>query len=144
MIFSHKFHTAAFSCKECHTKRFAFKAGAKHYTMAEMEKNNSCGGCHNGKVAFSVAGDCNKCHTGFKPGIINFKTDNGDVKFSHPFHLEMFKCADCHTKLFAYKAGAKHFSMADMEKGSSCGACHNKGKDAFSVATEADCNKCHK
>jgi c(7)-type cytochrome triheme protein len=141
VTFSHKFHTEAFSCKECHTKVFPFKAGVKHNTMAEMGTGKSCGTCHNGKVAFSVAGDCNKCHAGFKPGIITFKTDGGEVKFSHPFHLEMYKCADCHTKIFAYKAGAKHFTMTDMEKGKSCGTCHNK-KDAFSVA--GDCEKCHK
>jgi len=141
VTFSHEFHTAAFSCKECHTKVFQFKAGAKHYTMAEMEKGKSCGTCHNGKEAFSVAGDCNKCHKGFKPGIITFKTEGGEAKFSHAFHLDAYKCADCHTKIFAFKTGGKHYSMGDMEHGKSCGACHN-GKDAFSSA--GDCDKCHK
>ena len=139
--FSHDIHTAAFNCRECHTKVFAFKAGAKHFTMAEMEKGKSCGTCHNGKEAFSVAGDCNKCHKGFKPGVIVFKTETGDAKFSHEFHLEAYKCADCHTKIFAFKTGGKHYTMGDMEHGKSCGACHN-GKDAFSSA--GDCDKCHK
>lgn len=138
--FSHAFHTEAYSCKDCHTKLFPFKAGAKHFTMAHMETGKSCGGCHNGKEAFSVAGDCQKCHKGFKPGNIVFKTEGGDAKFSHQFHLEMYKCADCHTKIFAYKSGAKRYSMADMEKGKSCGACHN-GKDAFT--STGDCEKCH-
>ena len=31
--------------------------------------------------------------------------------------------------------------MGDMEKGKSCGACHN-GKDAFS--SSGDCDKCHR
>ena len=139
--FSHEFHTAAFNCRECHTKVFQFKAGAKHYTMAEMATGKSCGTCHNGKVAFSVAGDCNKCHRGFKPGIIIFKTETGDAKFSHEFHLEMYKCADCHTKIFPFKVGAKHYTMGAMENGKSCGTCHN-GKDAFSTA--GDCDRCHK
>ena len=138
--FSHEFHTAAYSCKDCHTRVFPFKAGTKHYTMASMETGKSCGACHNGKEAFTVAGDCAKCHKGFKPGNIVFKTESGDAKFSHQFHLEMYKCADCHTKLFAYKAGAKHFTMHEMEKGNSCGACHN-GKDAFTAS--GDCEKCH-
>ena len=34
------------------------------------------------------------------------------------------------TKVFAFKAGAKRYTMRDMELGKSCGVCHN-GKDAF-------------
>ncbi len=142
VTFSHKFHTEAFACKECHTKVFPFKAGVVHNTMADMAAGKACGACHNGKVAFSVVGgDCAKCHVGFKPGVIVLPTEGGEAKFSHPFHLEMFKCADCHTKIFPFKAKAKMFTMAEMEKGKACGACHN-GKEAFSVA--GDCEKCHK
>jgi c(7)-type cytochrome triheme protein len=142
VTFSHKVHIANFNCNECHTKLFPFKAGANHNTMAQMATGKSCGACHNGKEAFSVTtGDCAKCHAGFKPGIITFKNEGGEVKFSHPFHLDMFKCADCHTKLFPFQAGAKHNTMDQMEKGNGCGGCHN-GKDAFSV--KGDCEKCHK
>jgi c(7)-type cytochrome triheme protein len=140
-LFSHNFHLGMYSCKECHTKTFPYKAGAKHASMTDMEKGKSCGVCHNGKDAFSAAGDCAKCHKGFKPAPITFKNEGGEVKFSHEFHLGMYKCEDCHTKLFPYKAGAKHASMNDMEGGKSCGACHN-AKDAFSV--KGDCEKCHK
>jgi c(7)-type cytochrome triheme protein len=139
--FSHDLHLAAFTCKDCHTKVFPFKAGAKHFTMGEMEKGKSCGACHNGKEAFSAAGDCNKCHKGYRPGPITFKTSGiGNAKFSHDFHLEAYKCADCHTKIFPFKAGAKKHTMGDMEHGKSCGACHN-GKDAFT--SNGDCEKCH-
>jgi c(7)-type cytochrome triheme protein len=31
--------------------------------MKQMEKGKSCGACHDGKKAFSVKGDCAKCHT---------------------------------------------------------------------------------
>lgn len=141
-IFSHKLHLSMdYKCADCHTKVFPYKAGAKQFTMADMEQGKACGACHNTKTAFTVAGNCDKCHKGFKPGIITFKTDGGDVKFSHEFHLGMYKCDDCHTKRFPYKAGAKHHTMADMEAGNSCGGCHN-GKDAFSV--KGDCDKCHK
>ncbi|HZV81335.1 MAG TPA: c(7)-type cytochrome triheme domain-containing protein, partial [Geobacteraceae bacterium] len=40
-----------------------------------------------------------------------------------------------------YKAGALKATMGDMDKGKSCGACHN-GKDAFKSSD--DCVKCHK
>lgn len=140
-IFRHSVHTGIFSCKECHTKLFAYKAGAKHFTMADLDNGKYCGTCHNGKDAFTSTANCDKCHKGFKPGIITFKNDGGEVKFSHEFHLGMYKCADCHTKLFPFKAGVQHIAMAKMETGSSCGACHNS-KDAFSV--KGDCEKCHK
>jgi c(7)-type cytochrome triheme protein len=30
--------------------------------MKDMEQGKSCGACHDGKGAFSVKGDCAKCH----------------------------------------------------------------------------------
>jgi c(7)-type cytochrome triheme protein len=138
--FSHEVHLGMFKCNDCHTKNFPYKAGVKRTAMTDMEKGKSCGACHNGKDAFTVTGECDKCHKGFKPGTITFKTEAGEARFSHEFHLGMFKCNDCHTKLFPFKAGVLHFGMGAMEGGKSCGACHN-GKDAF--ATNGDCGKCH-
>lgn len=138
--FSHEFHLGMYKCNECHTKLFAYKAGAKRFTMADMDKGKSCGACHNGKDAFSSAGDCGKCHPGLKPAKLTYKTSVGEAYFDHEIHLSMFKCADCHTKVFKYRKGSAPATMADMEKGKSCGVCHN-GKDAFSVAD--DCVKCH-
>jgi c(7)-type cytochrome triheme protein len=141
VAFSHDLHLAKTDdkCKACHNGK-TIVAGQRGVTMAKMEKGATCGACHNGKKAFTVAGNCDTCHKGFKPRDVVFKNDGGEVKFSHEFHLGIYKCADCHTKVFPYKAGAKKATMADMEKGSSCGACH--GKDAFSVT--GDCDKCHK
>jgi c(7)-type cytochrome triheme protein len=140
--FSHAFHTQVYSCKDCHTKTFPYKTVVGKATMKDLVKGKSCGACHNGKDAFSASGDCVKCHKGFKPGIIKFKTDGGEATFSHEFHLQNYKCADCHTKIFPFKSGALKATMKDMESGKSCGACHNKGKDAFPV--QDDCGKCHK
>ncbi len=143
--FSHQVHTQAYSCKECHTRVFPFKAVVGKATMADMEKGASCGTCHSkGKDAFPTTGDCDKCHKGMKPGVITFKTDAGVATFSHEFHLQAYKCADCHTKVFPYKAVTGTATMADMEKGTSCGTCHNQGKDAFSVKDDKFCDKCHK
>ncbi len=140
--FSHNFHTQAYGCKDCHTKTFPYKTVVGKATMGDMAKGKSCGVCHNGKDAFASSGDCDKCHKGMKPGNITFKTSAGVATFSHEFHTQSYKCADCHTKIFAYKAGAMKATMNDMESGKSCGACHNKGKDAFPV--QDDCGKCHK
>lgn len=140
--FSHAFHTQAYSCKDCHTKTFPYKAVVGKATMNDMFKGKSCGACHNGKDAFASSGDCDKCHKGMKPGKITFKTSAGEATFSHDFHTQAYKCADCHTKIFPFKAGTLKATMNDMESGKSCGVCHNKGKDAFSV--QDDCGKCHK
>jgi len=139
-LFSHDVHVAMYSCKNCHTAVFPYKAGAKHYSMKDMENGKSCGTCHNGKEAFASTGDCAKCHKNFKPADINFKTDMGQAKFSHDRHLGTFKCADCHTKRFLYVAGVKRYTMGDMEEGKSCGGCHD-GKSAFTV--KEFCIKCH-
>jgi c(7)-type cytochrome triheme protein len=140
--FSHAFHTQAYGCKDCHTKTFPYKTVVGKASMDDMVKGKSCGTCHNGKDAFASSGDCGKCHKGMKPGKITFKTSAGEASFSHEFHTQAYKCADCHTKIFPFKAGAVKATMSDMESGKSCGTCHNKGKDAFSVQDE--CGKCHK
>jgi c(7)-type cytochrome triheme protein len=140
-VFSHQVHIGMFKCPDCHTKTFPYKANSLKASMASMEKGKSCGSCHNGKDAFTVAGECDKCHKGYKPGNILFKTEAGEANFSHDIHLGMYKCVDCHTKVFPYKAGALKAKMDDMDKGKSCGACHN-GKDAF--ISSGDCVKCHK
>ena len=143
-VFSHSFHTQAYACKDCHTKVFPYKALVGKSTMDDMSKGKSCGTCHNGKDAFSTSGDCYKCHKGHKPPAVVYKTDAGEATFSHDFHTQAYKCADCHTKVFQYKAHSAKASMTDMEKGKSCGTCHNAGKDAFSVKDDKLCEKCHK
>lgn len=139
--FSHTLHTQAYSCKDCHTKTFPYKTVVGKATMADMAKGKSCGTCHNGKEAFASSGDCNKCHKSLKLPKLIFKSKNGTIVgyFSHEFHTEIYKCNDCHTKLFPY-GGGKRTTMKLMETGSTCGACHN-GTTAFSV--KGDCLKCH-
>ena len=67
--------------------------------MADMEKGKTCGACHNGNKAFTVAGNCGNCHKGMKPKDIVFKTKGiTDAAFSHKLHLDMdYKCSKCHT-----------------------------------------------
>jgi len=140
VVFSHTLHlkkkttkSPNIGCKACHNS--AMEKGV-HYTMADMEKGKSCGQCHNGKSAFALA-ECSACH---KVKDITFKVkETGPVLFKHSLHLqENSDCSACHNSLF--KTGANpRVSMADMEKGKSCGACHN-GKKAFALA---ECSKCH-
>jgi len=139
VVFSHKSHlgnktrtTSNLSCKTCHESS---KLNTRHYTMAEMEKGKSCGACHNGAKAFALA-KCIRCH---KVKEITYKVkETGKVAFSHTGHLRTMQCDSCHNKIF--KAGPNpRTTMAQMEKGKSCGACHN-GKGAFKLN---ECVKCH-
>lgn len=65
VVFSHDLHVseAGLNCKECHTKLYLDIKRHKKVAMKEMQKGKSCGACHNGKKAFSVKGDCAKCHS---------------------------------------------------------------------------------
>ena len=139
VVFSHKVHlkkktvkSPNVSCRACHEVP---NAPRKSYTMAQMEKGLSCGKCHNGKKAFSVA-KCTACH---QVKNVTFRVkETGPVLFSHNRHLKTMQCGSCHNSL--YKTGPNsRVSMAEMEKGKSCGACHN-GRKAFSIAK---CDGCH-
>lgn len=70
----------------------------------------------------------------------------GKVALDGKVHADKgLKCPDCHTKpkLFQMKKGADKITMADMNAGKNCGACHN-GTKAFKSADPANCGKCHK
>lgn len=139
VVFSHKVHlqkktrtTPNLNCKACHNSNMQKNV---RYTMADMDKGKSCGMCHNGKKAFALA-KCAQCHK-VKEMVYKVK-ETGPVVFSHNRHLRTLQCNACHNKL--YKTGPNATtSMAEMEKGKSCGACHN-GKKSFAVS---DCAKCH-
>ena len=62
----------------------------------------------------------------------------GKVVYTHSVHPT--DCGQCHPKVFKKKNNSNHTTMKAMEKGKSCGACHN-GKKAFSV--KANCVSCH-
>lgn len=66
----------------------------------------------------------------------------GDVVFSHERHVVEggLGCRKCHPAPYLDVSRHKSVSMAEMQKGKSCGACHN-GKSAFNVA--GNCRQCH-
>jgi c(7)-type cytochrome triheme protein len=137
--FNHDKHLGMYSCSECHSKIYNAGPDNRRYTMAQMEKGQSCGTCHDGSTAFNVKGDCDACHKSTVNVVFKVK-ETGNTTFSHAIHKEMYKCAECHNKIFIAGKESKRASMAEMEKGLSCGICHD-GKTAFGV--KADCQKCH-
>lgn len=65
VIFSHWRHRAKFTCRVCHSELdFAMKANATPISETASRKGKFCGACHNGKVAFKHAGNCDRCHAG--------------------------------------------------------------------------------
>jgi len=140
VTFSHKNHTAMISCTECHPGVFPMKKGSTKIAYADHTKDVFCYSCHNNKKA---AFDCNKCHgSSMMPkGPLTYKVKGmSAVSFSHELHTGMFKCDECHTKIWQMKKGAKKMKMDDMYAGKSCGKCHN-GTIAFETT---QCDKCHK
>ena len=96
-----------------------------------------------GLGAFLVVAGC------IEGGILNrdlvFKSEKGDVVFSHVYHVKVKKqrCSYCHPKLFKKQFGADKFTMKDIWEGKFCGACHNGGK-AFDAKDPKNCSRCHK
>lgn len=61
------------------------------------------------------------------------------VPFSHRVHTQWLQCPNCHTDLFEMTAGAAHITMADIDAGKYCGACH--GPVVFGGPKA--CGRCH-
>ncbi len=68
----------------------------------------------------------------------------GKVTFDGDDHSdENYTCADCHPGLFAEKFGAAKMTMAAMNRGEYCGACHN-GVRSFGTNDPDRCEECHR
>lgn len=138
VAFSHAKHAESNSCDKCHTKLYATARSKSKVSMAEMYKGKSCGACHDGKKAFDIK-KCGSCHP-TADHKYNIK-GAGNVSFKHSAHTGLYGCEKCHPKLYPTGQSKAKVSMKAMEKGKSCGACHN-GKAAFTVAE--NCATCHK
>lgn len=66
VVFSHDDHVvkAKQKCSDCHYALYTNHAQHKAVGMSGMRQGKSCGACHNGTRAFSVAirQHCEKCH----------------------------------------------------------------------------------
>lgn len=72
VVFSHWAHRTKYTCRVCHTELdFSLKANTTEIRAVEIRKGKFCGACHNGKKAFKLNGNCDRCHS----GDIAFNTD---------------------------------------------------------------------
>jgi c(7)-type cytochrome triheme protein len=69
------------------------------------------------------------------------KAGVGPVIYPHAKHEELFKCQECHPKIFKEKRGTNNLSMQNIMDGNSCGFtnCHN----SVNVFPLYQCLKCH-
>jgi c(7)-type cytochrome triheme protein len=76
--------------------------------------------------------------------VFNPKKAN-PVTFSHDFHVKDLglACQKCHPNPYITRDKDKPLTMAAMNQGKSCGACHN-GKGGFSVKAKDKCGMCHR
>ncbi len=80
------------------------------------------------------------------PDIVYDRVVRADsaVTFSHATHVEYEsqRCTGCHPKLFHLLNPTRRASHREMNRGGSCGACHD-GKHAFDVRATESCRSCH-
>lgn len=151
VIFEHRTHTDKHKvkCSSCHGELFAMQRGVAEksgkFTMASLDDGLFCGGCHNGKAAFSTTTNCQACHILPADPIVMIKPVKA-VAFFHEIHDKDvdLKCSSCHDDVFAMRAGnaerSSKFIMQSLYDGKYCGTCHN-GERAF--ASNTRCNTCH-
>jgi c(7)-type cytochrome triheme protein len=164
VVFRHGTHVslAGNHCTACHPRLFRILAPTTRISHAEMDSGRSCGACHDGQHAFSVRAQesCPLCHLGrasaaragaggtrapaFRgPEPIHFPASDvspGPVTFDHASHVKG-ECAQCHPRLFPMKSSTVN-PPDGMHQTNACGACHD-GKQAFGVADERSCGRCH-
>lgn len=138
VVFPHTVHISKIQCDVCHPR--LFRPGRNRLVgMAAMEKGKSCGACHNGKKAFDLE-DCSRCHLA---GDVLMKAKKPwEVTFRHAAHLPAYKCEECHPRIFklGYEKSRPRLTMTDMDRGKSCGACHD---DQAAFSTRFSCQRCH-
>jgi len=71
VLYRHDVHLAAgIKCEECHEKTFKKKLNGNQFKMADINRGQFCGTCHNAAPAadvlhksFAPKNNCTKCHT---------------------------------------------------------------------------------
>jgi c(7)-type cytochrome triheme protein len=68
VVFPHWRHRSRFRCYACHPDVFEMQAGANDIRMDALLEGESCGRCHDGKLAFAIGFDtCRTCHSLVEP-----------------------------------------------------------------------------
>jgi c(7)-type cytochrome triheme protein len=149
--FPHSSHVQWLDCKGCHPSVYRYRGTQTN--MAAINSGESCGLCHR-SVAVPAAA-CFRCHPAMPPsGAVTAKLETDIVfqrdstagggsfapaVFPHWVHRIRYACTACHPQAFEMRTGAAVFTMAAMQQGQQCGACHD-GSNGFSLR---ECGRCH-
>jgi c(7)-type cytochrome triheme protein len=67
VIFPHWLHRTVYKCQVCHAELgFKMKSGGNRITMGDVYSGRYCGECHDGKTAWAIKDNCERCHSGNK------------------------------------------------------------------------------
>jgi len=150
-VFPHSSHGEWLDCAGCHPEVVRYRG--QPVTMETIGNGESCGVCHE-TVAFPVAA-CYRCHPDMPPSGEATPTLGADhviprdssvsaggfpaSRFPHWVHRIRYQCTACHPSPFGFDLGSTPMTMAGMQVGETCGACHD-GETAFDLV---DCTRCH-
>jgi len=125
-------------CFKCHSyERFAGTAG--RFPHERHKEFYHCNQCHKMKMHYFIETDTSICRTCHSLGRFTYTASGMKTFFDHSTHSKRNTCRDCHPGVFVMKKGLNKMTMEDINKGLSCGVCHN-GKRAFSAD---NCTACH-
>ncbi len=150
-IFPHSSHVTWLDCQGCHPAVFRFLH--KSTSMEAINRGEACGQCH-GPVAFPAT-SCFRCHPQMPPSTGTVASFGADMilprdstvvapaypaaRFPHWVHRIRYTCTTCHPETFEMRLGSTPLTMAAMQNGQQCGACHDS-RTAFGLT---QCDRCH-
>ena len=66
VLYPHWKHRILFECKVCHNSIFQMQRWVNQISQEKIVAGKQCGVCHNGKMAFGIENNCNRCHVAGK------------------------------------------------------------------------------
>lgn len=124
-------------CFKCHSyERFT---GGERFPHSRHKGFYHCNQCHRLRMHKSIVTDTSICKTCHGLGRFTYTGSGMKTYFDHAGHSKRNSCRDCHPSVFVMKRGMNKITMDEINKGKSCGVCHN-GKRAFG---SENCNVCH-
>lgn len=153
VVFRHSRHTPLLTCETCHP-RLVRPPSRRDTSATGHPETRSCATCHT-TVAFPSTA-CGRCHASLPtdsvsatlgPDLVLARAGDAQAaaqtlprsRFPHWTHRIRYRCSACHPTPFEMRLGADTLSMAAMEGGRACAACHD-GASAFGLL---DCSRCH-
>lgn len=125
-------------CFKCHSYE-KFQGISGKFPHEKHRDLFHCNQCHELKMHQSIKTDTGVCKDCHSLGRFVYQGTGMKTFFDHASHSKRSSCRDCHPGVFVMKRGMNRITMDDINKGQSCGVCHN-GKKAFSAD---NCTACH-